>query len=717
MRLAPIAVAIVLAVVRSGSTQAQEPQKPELLVPVSAEVVRIDVIVTDKGGKARPGLKREDFQVLEDGRPQSLTQFEAFVAPAPAAAAPVAAAPAAASAEPGPVPQATPRRYVVLAVDDIHIEAANLMRVKKTLDRFLEREVPPEDMVALVTTSGARSQDFTADRQTIRQVVARLTLQDRRLRQVDVPFITEYQAELIERGDPEALSIAVEEIQARRPSPSAEAEARMVARAVLADSINSSRATLDTLKNVVRGMGELRGRKVVVFVSDGFTAGLGIENRAGYDLREITDAGTRSGVIVYSLDSRGLQANISTFNAANRGPVMTAGGAGIAAARDRLARAGEFASQDVMNAMAADTGGFLVANTNSFSDALRRIMNDTETYYLLAYEPTSASRDGAFRKIEVRLPGLKDMRIRHRKGYFGPGVRNEGVLASTAASGNAAGGSVPAREDRLRAELQAALASPKPLEDFKVSLSADFMSVDSAATQVVVSSYVALRDVPFARTGDRRLATVDVAGAVFDEGGAVVGSLAVERATLDLTDAAYEGALDKGLPYQRAAPLKPGRYRVSVAVREEGGGKMGSATQWVEIPDLGQGELTLSSLFLMKEDAAAKRAGASTGAGAGLRPVQAHRVYAQGESLIVQFFAYNLAPDAGSLVTQAEIWRAGELIAASKPEPMEKRDGGAAHTRRINLRPFGPGEYEVRIVLTDRDTNTTASRRAAFTIE
>jgi hypothetical protein len=86
-------------------------------------------------------------------------------------------------------------------------------------------------------------------------------------------------------------------------------------------------------------------------------------------------------------------------------------------------------------------------------------------------------------------------------------------------------------------------------------------------------------------------------------------------------------------------------------------------------------------LFLMQEDAATKRAGASTGAGPGLRPVQAHRVYAQGESLVVQFFTYNLAPDAGSLVTQTEMWRAGELIAASKPEPMEKRDGGTAHTR------------------------------------
>ena len=102
MRLAPFAVAIVLAGDRSGSAQAQEPQKPELSIPVSAEVVRIDVIVTDKGGKARPGLKREDFQVLEDGQPQSLTQFEAFVAPAPAAPVAATAAPAAASAEPGP---------------------------------------------------------------------------------------------------------------------------------------------------------------------------------------------------------------------------------------------------------------------------------------------------------------------------------------------------------------------------------------------------------------------------------------------------------------------------------------------------------------------------------------------------------------------------------------------------------------------------------------
>jgi hypothetical protein len=132
----------------------------------------------------------------------------------------------------------------------------------------------------------------------------------------------------------------------------------------------------------------------------------------------------------------------------------------------------------------------------------------------------------------------------------------------------------------------------------------------------VVSGYLDLRDVPFVRTDDRRLATIDVAGAVFDESGAVIGSLEVERAALDLTDAAYQGAIAKGPPYQRTAPLKPGRYRVCVAVREEAGGKVGNATSWVGIPDLAQGAPTLSSLFLMKEAGAPPRGAAGAGGSA-----------------------------------------------------------------------------------------------------
>jgi hypothetical protein len=242
-----------------------------------------------------------------------------------------------------------------------------------------------------------------------------------------------------------------------------------------------------------------------------------------------------------------------------------------------------------------------------------------------------------------------------------------------------------------------------------VSLSADFVSSEHGAPQVVVSGYVDLRDVPFARTGERRLATVDVAGTVFDEAGAEVGSLPVERAVLDVTDATFEQALAKGLPYQRTAPLPPGRYRVSLAVREEGTGKAGNATQWVEIPDLAAGKPTISSLFLMKDD------------GGALTPMQARRVYARDESLHLEFFVYNLARASQTpRVTRTEIWRDGRLLAMSPAQPIDPARGGGAqvaYTRKIKLSPFDPGEYEVRIVLTDPQADTSTSQRAGFRIE
>jgi hypothetical protein len=139
----------------------------------------------------------------------------------------------------------------------------------------------------------------------------------------------------------------------------------------------------------------------------------------------------------------------------------------------------------------------------------------------------------------------------------------------------------------------------------------------------------------------------------------------------------------------------------------------------VEIPGLAQGKLTLSSLFLMKDDGPTPAALPPAGKFPPLRPVQAHRVYTQAESLYVQFFAYNLEPGREEFATQAEIWRGGELLAASAPEPMTARynGGSAPHTRKIKLRPFEPGDYEVRIVLTDEKTSVTASQRAGFTIE
>jgi hypothetical protein len=108
------------------------------------------------------------------------------------------------------------------------------------------------------------------------------------------------------------------------------------------------------------------------------------------------------------------------------------------------------------------------------------------------------------------------------------------------------------------------------------------------------------------------------------------------------------------------------------------------------------------------------------GAAGALRSVQAERSYARAESLFVQFFAYNLPHHAANLVSQTEIWRDGALLAATKPEPFGPHAQSAsdvAYTRKIKLSPFETGEYEVRVVVTDRQSGLSASQRARFLIE
>jgi VWFA-related protein len=662
-------------------------------------------VVTDKGGRPRAGLAREDFAVFEDGEPQKLVQFEAYTRrqpvtpPAPSQPAVVAAAEA---------PRPPPRRYVVLAADDLHIEPSSLMRAQKALTRFVEEDVGPEDRVALVTTSGATlSQEFTADREVLRQTISRLSLRARGTEWIGVPYISEYQAELIERGDTDALDVAVQEILARDPfEPNPETRAKEKARRIFEECVYSARLTLETLETLIRNMARLSGRKVLFLVSDGFLVGLSANSGLGYDVRRITDAGTRAGVVVYSLETRGLTAQVPGGSASNRGPVMARTFSTVFA----MQRQSEEATRDAMHALAADTGGFLFHNSNDLQAGLRQMLQDTETYYVLAYEPTNTKRDGAFRRIEVRLPGQRDVKVRARAGYFAPGDRRASSLSRMP----------EAAERRTKGRPSGTGAALAPLTAIPVYLSADFVSVDRGVTEVVVSGHVDTTTLPFVRQGDRYKAVVEMVAVVHDQTGAVATTLEPQRLSMDMTEAQHERLSREGLPYQKAAALKPGRYEVRLAVRGAATGALGIASQRVEIPDLTPGRLTLSSLFLLK---ASEAAGAAADSGASLVLSQALRRFRRDESLYVQLYAYNPMRDSSgttNLVSQVEILRGGVVVETGAPEPMvmgEPQGPPVPHTSRITLHSFEPGEYELRVTVTDRNANEVATRRVGFTID
>jgi hypothetical protein len=198
-------------------------------------------------------------------------------------------------------------------------------------------------------------------------------------------------------------------------------------------------------------------------------------------------------------------------------------------------------------------------------------------------------------------------------------------------------------------------------------------------------------------------------------------TLEPQRLSIDMTEAEHERLSREGLPYQKEAALKPGRYEVRLAVRGGAAGALGSASQWVEIPDLGSGRLTLSSLFLLKE---AETAEAAADPGAALVLSQAFRHFRRDESLYAQIFAYNPTRDpsgATDLVAQAEVRRGGAVVLGSgSPERMvvgEAEGPPVPHVSRIPLQSLGPGEYELRVTVTDRNAEEVATRRVGFTID
>jgi len=705
--LAGSAAAPVLA------AQAPPPASPDLLPAQRVEVVRVEVAVTERHGRPRTGLKREDFAVFEDGKRQEIAQFLAFARPQP----PAPTAPSARTTPGPPEPTADeemlPARYVVLVIDDVHMEMESLNRLQKALARFLRDDLRPEDQVALVTTSGASalSQEFTSDRAALQQILSRLSAKGRRPDWPSIPHITEYQAELIESGDPLALDAAVQELltAGTYQDPALPQQiAHRKAQAMLAEAGSDARLTLESLESLCRGLSGLTGRKALFLASDGFLTGMTARSSRAFDVRRIADAATRAGVAIYSLDTRGLVASPPALSASS----TTRAFPDTLGSIEMMRRQSEEAMRGPMNALAADSGGFLVESANDLQGGLREFLKDTETYYVLAYEPTNTARDGSFRRIEVRLPGLSGLKVRTRSGYFASDDRRAAEV------GAAAEDQARRREQRL-AEMRSALVSLAPLTAIPLRLSADVVSLDGSSMQLVVTGNVDVATLPFVRLPDRRQATIETAALVYDEAGAVAATL--ERTAMNVTDADYAQLAKGGLTYQHSVVLPPGRYQVRLAAREDATGILGSAWKRFEVPDVASGRLTLSSLFLLK-DGGTSLAAASQGAAPVLSSVQALPRFGREQSLYVELCAYNPKRDAAGaidLVAQSEVLRGDVVLATAAPQRMAEGEprGTVPHTARIGLLRFEPGNYELRVTVTDRNASTMASRAVAFTIE
>src|SRR5215475_5523651 len=183
----------------------EQKKQDEPLLRIETELVQIDVVVTDKQGNLARDLKREDFELFDDGKKQEITHFAIGTAAQPARWLAVEKKKRDEKSPTDSTPvEIQAGRYIVIAVDDFHIAPENLLNAKRTLQRFINNQMVAGDQVAIATTSGniGMFQQFTNERDVLERAINRLNVQNRTVTSSsDVPRITDYQAELIDIGD------------------------------------------------------------------------------------------------------------------------------------------------------------------------------------------------------------------------------------------------------------------------------------------------------------------------------------------------------------------------------------------------------------------------------------------------------------------------------------------------------------------------------------
>ena len=267
----------------------------------------------------------------------------------------------------------------------------------------------------------------------------------------------------------------------------------------------------------------------------------------------------------------------------------------------------------------------------------------------------------------------KGLRVRTRRGYFAPDDRNQPTVAALRAEAEASSAA------RREAELGRGMSSLFPLRDIPVALSADFVRLPPAGSQVVVSAVVDLGKARFETVGDRQKAVLEVVAVIYDEKGGVAANLQADQVSLALRPEQKLIAEKEGLRYQKAAPLGPGLYQVRLVVREEGTGRLGSAAEWVEVPDLGTGKLAVSHVFLSSSPAEGGAPAAVGAAEPRVRDVQARKRFHSTDTLHFQLYVYNAERDAAGatdVVLQAQLWSGPRQWLASSPGRRSHRRQG-----------------------------------------
>jgi len=595
---------LLFAPIATWSQSPAQHQNPsgEEVVKISTTLIQVDATVLDKKGKPVKGLTADDFEIYENGKKQPITNFS-FVElendkEKPTEQIATKTTKGALPAPPVPVklrPEQV-HRTVALVVDDLGLSVPSIDVVKSSLKKFVDQQMQPGDVVAIIRTgSGAGAlQQFTTDKRILYAAIDRIRWNPHGRGGVNVFQAADPSIEGAARVGSQLESLSGElALPPETLEHQQNAYTDLLGSQRQANQYNQeifSVGTLGAVNYVVRGMRELPGRKAVVLFSDGFAL-YDLDNgkkkpnpRLIDNFQRLTELANRASVIIYTMDARGV-VNALMATAEDTFEDFVQSGRPVTQ-QVMVSRSTElYESQEGLRALAEQTGGFAVINNNNLVKGIERIMNDQSGYYVLGYQPSSESFDAKkvrFNKLTVKVL-RPDVNVRYRSGFFS--VRDEDSKP-------------PVKTPRQ--QIYAALTSPFYSSDIDLRLTS--LLADDARNGVFMRSllFVNGADLKFTdEPGGWRKATFDIVAMIFGDNGAIVDEVS-RTETIKARAETLQEIVAKGFVSTITVPIKkPGAYQMRVVMRDSSG-RLGSASQFVEVPNLKKDRLTLSGILLQR---------------------------------------------------------------------------------------------------------------------
>jgi len=664
-------------------------------------------MVFDKQGKFVNGLTADNFELRIDGKPREIQGFEQITAGSEEESQLAAARGSTTINAKRPVPLDR-GRIVFFYLDDFHMDLSGLNSAKKVITQFIEKDMGQNDQAAIASATGQIGflQQLTTDRMILRRALDRLNPRIYSVRDVESPPMNDYQALLIDRLDRQVFDFFVQETMRVNPGmrpDTASALVRARAMQIQSQSARFNQNTLGGLESLIKSARNLPGRKIVFFLSGGFF----VDNRRGDamdKMRQITNAAAKSGVVIYSMDTRGLVGPPN--DAATDRPFDPYGQLSLSDHQELTA------SQDGLNALAADTGGKATFNTNDLRKGITPAIKETSTYYLLAWKPDAESqKQGRFRNLEVKLIGHPDLTVRVRKGYFD--LDPPAPVTAKAPQ---------AQTKPATAQLRETIAAAYPTRDLPILLSADYYDLPNKGPTISTAIQMPGEFLVFYERPDGKIqAAVDLTAVYFDEKGVSKGSF-MERIVTTAPSLEQAKTYRNDITFTYPAHLSPGIYQVRVAARDDKSGKIGAAHAWVEIPDLSNKKLAMSSL-LLGERTQSMMTNVSNSSSNPVALSASHR-FGRESTLRFLIFTYNMslspADQKPDIVVQTQVVRDDQPVVTTALRKIST-DGVLDLTRlpyaaEIPLAELLPGRYVLHVTVIDRTSKQSTSRQTHFDV-